>query len=65
MLADKIGQLTQFFKEVRIETKKVTFPSRKDTLVTTYVVIALVIIISIYLGIVDFALSKLFGLALK
>jgi len=59
MLSDKVEQLTQFIKEVRMETRKVTFPSRRDTMVTTYVVIALVVIISVYLGIIDFALSKL------
>ncbi|MBI4664772.1 MAG: preprotein translocase subunit SecE [Nitrospinae bacterium] len=61
----KVEQFKQFFKEVRMETKKVTFPSRKDTVATTMVVIAVVIMIGIYLGVVDFALSKIIGLALN
>jgi len=60
----KIQELTQFIKEVKIETKKVTFPNRRDTIATTSVVIAVVIIIGFYLGVVDFFLSKVIGLVL-
>jgi len=62
---NKIERFTQYLKEVRIETKKVTFPSRKDTMATTSVVLVVVLIISFYLGIVDFALSRIIGLALN
>jgi preprotein translocase subunit SecE len=47
----------QFLREVKIELKKVTWPSRKQTVGTTLVVIVLVIIISLFLGIVDMGLS--------
>jgi preprotein translocase subunit SecE len=49
----------QFLREVRIELKKVTWPSRKQTMGSTVVVIILVIIISLFLGLVDFGLSSL------
>ncbi len=62
---NKVQQGVQFLKEVRVETRKVTFPDRKTTLMTTSAVIVFVIIISIYLGIADFILSKLMGLALN
>jgi preprotein translocase subunit SecE len=47
----------QFLREVKIELKKVTWPSRKQTMGSTLVVIVLVIIISVFLGIVDMGLS--------
>ena len=49
----------QFLREVKIELKKVTWPSRKQTIGSTAVVILLVMIISLFLGIVDVGLSSL------
>ncbi len=49
----------QFFREVRIELKKVTWPSRKETVASTSVVLITVILIAFYLGIVDLGLSRL------
>jgi preprotein translocase subunit SecE len=49
----------QFLREVRVELKKVTWPSRKQTMGSTVVVIILVVIISLFLGVVDFSLSSL------
>jgi len=47
----------QFLREVKVELKKVTWPSRKQTIGSTLVVIILVMIISLFLGVVDFGLS--------
>ena len=52
-------KIIQFIKEAKIELKKVTWPTPKQTLASTAVVIIIVFIVSIYLGIVDFALAKL------
>jgi preprotein translocase subunit SecE len=49
----------QFLREVKVELKKVTWPSRKQTMGSTAVVIILVMIISIFLGVVDIGLSSL------
>jgi len=49
----------QFFKEVRIELRKVTWPTRKQTVNSTIVIIIFVFIIAAFLGMVDFGLSKL------
>ncbi len=54
-----IDKSIQFLREVKIELKKVTWPSRKQTMGSTVVVIVLVLIISIFLGVVDIGLSKL------
>jgi len=49
----------QFFREVRVELKKVTWPSRKETIASTSVVLITVVIVSFFLGIVDLGLSRL------
>ncbi|MFH1091973.1 MAG: preprotein translocase subunit SecE [Pseudomonadota bacterium] len=48
----------QFFREVRIELKKVTWPSRKETIASTSVVVVLVLLVAVYLGLVDMGLSR-------
>jgi preprotein translocase subunit SecE len=49
----------QFLSDAKVELKKVTWPTRKELLSTTAIVIVLVIIISLFLGIVDFGLVKI------
>lgn len=65
---DKIKLTTEkvirFLKEAKVELKKVTWPTPKQTLASTSVVIIVVIIVSIFLGIVDFGLSKVIRLVL-
>jgi preprotein translocase subunit SecE len=56
---------TRFLREVKIELKKVTWPSRKETLASTAVVILLVVIISSFLGLVDMGLSTLIRFVLR
>ena len=47
----------EFVKEAWQELKKVHWPTRKETQSATVVVLVAVTIVSIYLGLVDFALS--------
>jgi len=54
----------QFLREVRVELKKVTWPSRKQTAGSTVVVIVLVFILGAFLGLVDISLSKLVQIVL-
>ena len=49
----------EFLREVRGELKKVTWPSRKQTVGSTAVVIILVAIISVFLGLVDMSLTEI------
>jgi preprotein translocase subunit SecE len=49
-------QLFAFGKDAWIETKKVVWPTRKETLQTTGVVFLLVVVIAIFLWIVDASL---------
>ncbi|MGA2330328.1 MAG: preprotein translocase subunit SecE [Syntrophales bacterium] len=55
IIAEKI---LRFLKEAKIELKKVTWPTPRQTLASTSVVIIVVIIVSIFLGIVDLGLAK-------
>jgi preprotein translocase subunit SecE len=60
-----IGKSIQFLREVKAELKKVTWPSRKQTLGSTVVVIILVMIVSLFLGVVDMGLSALARVVLQ
>jgi preprotein translocase subunit SecE len=53
-----IEKVTQFLKEAKVELKKVTWPTPKQAMASTAVVIILVFIVAIILGIIDFALAK-------
>jgi preprotein translocase subunit SecE len=64
-IKEKFEAAKQFLREVRTELKKVTWPSRKDTLSGTLVVLVAVFIIAIFLGIVDSGLSNLIKELLK
>ncbi len=58
-IKELIQKANQFFREVRVEMKKVTWPSRKETLASTSVVLITVILMAFFLGIVDLGLSRL------
>jgi preprotein translocase subunit SecE len=60
-----IGQIKDFFREVRIELKKVTWPSRKETVAATVMVIFLSILVAFFLGLLDIGLAKAVGTILK
>jgi preprotein translocase subunit SecE len=60
-----IKKIKEFFREVKIEIKKVVFPSKDELIGSTWVVIITVIVISLFLGIVDLGLSKLVGIAIR
>ena len=49
----------QFLREAKMELKKVKWPTRKELLASTAVVIVLVLFCALFLGLVDFGLIKL------
>lgn len=57
-----IQSLTDFFKDVKNELAKVTFPSKQETVGSTTVVIVFTLIISIFLAVVDIILVRLLRL---
>ncbi|MGV7220694.1 MAG: preprotein translocase subunit SecE [Nitrospinales bacterium] len=54
-----IVKAKEFLTDVVIEVKKVTWPSKKEAIGGTMVVLVLVFIMAIYLGLVDTILSKI------
>ncbi len=55
----------QFLQEVRSEAKKITWPTRRETMVTTGLVIMMVILASLFFVFVDWALRFLVGMLLR
>jgi len=59
-----VRNVKTFLESVKIELGKVTWPSRKETVATTGVVVVIIFLISIYLGACDIVLAKLMRLIL-
>ncbi|MDY0282486.1 MAG: preprotein translocase subunit SecE [Salinivirgaceae bacterium] len=53
-----LSQFRQYLREVVYELRKVVWPSRKETISSTSVVLVIVILSGIFLGIVDLLLSR-------
>jgi preprotein translocase subunit SecE len=51
-------RIKNFFREVRIELKKVVFPNREELIGSTWVVIVSTLIVAVFLGFVDFVLTR-------
>jgi preprotein translocase subunit SecE len=60
-----LGLVKDFLREVRIELKKVTWPSRKETIAATAMVIILSVLVAFFLGLLDVGLAKAVGIILK
>ena len=61
---DNVRNVKTFLESVKIELGKVTWPTRKETMATTGVVVVIIFLISIYLGACDIVLAKLMRLIL-
>ena len=59
-----LANTKNFLEEVKAELGKVTWPVRKETFATAWVVVVIVVLISFYLGICDLFLTKLMRLVL-
>ncbi len=60
-----IEKIKNFFNEVKIETKKVNYPTKEELIGSTWVVIITVLIIGFFLGLVDFGLSRIISLIFR
>jgi preprotein translocase subunit SecE len=61
----KIEEFKEFLELSKVEIKKVTWPTRKETMVTSVAVLVLVVVMSIFLGVVDAGLAKMIQLILS
>jgi len=59
MFAQTRAALIEFFNDVRSELKKISYPSRSETIGSTTVVIVLVLIVSLFLRLADILISLL------
>ena len=55
----KLRALWSFIKEAKAELKKVTWPTKKQIMYSTLIVITVIIISAVYLGILDLIFSKI------
>jgi preprotein translocase subunit SecE len=53
--------ITEFLNDVKLELKKVSYPTRSETIGSTTVVIVLVVIVSLFLALTDLLLVRLLG----
>ena len=60
-----ITKAIQFLSEVKNEVNKVTWPSRKEAMGGTAVVLVVVFVMAVFLGLVDALLSKIVAALLK
>ena len=60
-MSSRIERVRSFFEEALAELKKVTWPTRKDTLRAGLAVLMLVAVMTIFLGAIDAILSRLIG----
>ncbi len=61
----KEGRVAKFFRDLKSERKKITWPSKDDTLKKTGVVIVELICAAAFVGILDFGFSQLVLLLAK
>ena len=54
----------KFIQEVRQETGKVTWPSRKETVTTTAMVFLMVVVVSLFLSVTDWIIANALKLVL-
>ena len=54
----------EFLSQVRTEGEKVTWPSRKETVITSIMVFVMVVVASVFFLGADYILQKLVGLVL-
>lgn len=56
------NKIISFLKDVRLEIKKVNWPTREETIRYTLIVIGVSVAVAIYLGGVDFVITTLLQL---
>ena len=60
-----LAKTKNFLEEVKAELTKVTWPARKETMSTAWVVVVIIVLISLYLGACDVVLAKLIRFILR
>ncbi|MBI5886488.1 MAG: preprotein translocase subunit SecE [Deltaproteobacteria bacterium] len=61
---EQVDKAKQFINDSKLELKKVTWPTKQQTISSTWVVLLVTFALAIFLGLVDFGLGYLVGLLL-
>ena len=56
------NRLVRYFKETRTEIRKVVWPTRKQATNLTLIVIGVTVVMSVFLGVLDFLFQRALGL---
>ena len=60
-----MNKITNFFREVKAEMQKVTWPTREELMGSTGVVLTTMLILSAFIGVADFMLANALKLVLR
>jgi preprotein translocase subunit SecE len=60
-----VSNIRNFIVEVLVELKKVSWPTRKELIDSTWIVLISSITLGLLIGVTDFALSKFLSFMLK
>ena len=60
-----MNKIVNFFREVRAEMQKVTWPTREELMSSTGVVLMTMLILSTFVGVTDFVMSHLLKIVLR
>lgn len=58
-IKEKLNKVITFLREVRLEMKKVNWPSRRETFKYTLIVLGISFFVALFLGALDFILITL------
>jgi preprotein translocase subunit SecE len=62
---EKMRKIIQYIKDSKDELKKVVWPSKKELINHTLIVIGLSLAMAFFLGLIDFGLTKLVEILIK
>jgi preprotein translocase subunit SecE len=62
---EALRKVREFFHDVLVEFRRVSWPTRKDVTGSTSVVIVLVLVLAVFLAVVDHALTWLVRLIIR
>ena len=60
-----MNKATKFLKEVQAELKKVVWPTREQAVRLTMIVVGVSLVVGVYIGMLDYGLTKLVGLIVR
>ena len=58
-MGDAFQRVREFVREVMLEFRRVTWPSRQELVNSTTVVIVVTVVLAMFLGMVDIGLTKI------